>query len=184
MDVKSILRKVLIVVIALLASCEKEEMHELCFIGDSNVERWDLQRYFPSFITRNYGKGGSGIDYVSGFSETLKDKSVVVLTGTNDIDKIGDEYMGKYIQTIENLNANKVLVVSILPRISADIKNERILELNDAIGALVKGKGWHYIDMTDRLMEGQDILWEYYSDGLHLSEHGYELLAREIIKNI
>lgn len=90
---KSILGKVLTILTALCAlSCEKEEMNELYFIGDSNVERWDVQQSFPSFITQNYGKGGTGFGYVANFTGKMAGKKVIVFTGTNDLDNLDDAY--------------------------------------------------------------------------------------------
>lgn len=187
MDCKSIVGKILIAVIALfMFGCEKEEMGELCFIGDSNVARWDLQKCFPVYITNNLGKSNTGIDYVAGFSGRLGGKIGIILTGTNDLSHVNEGYAEKYVDVIDNLGASSVYVFAILPRESKynqDI-NEKKGALNAEIREMVEKNGWHYIDLTDQLMDGQNIKWEYYSDGLHLSEHGYELLTNVLKKKL
>lgn len=187
MDCKSIVRKILIAIIPLfMMGCEKDEMRELYFIGDSNVARWDLQKSFPVYISQNLGKSGTGIDYVTSFADRMRGKTVVVLTGTNDLDYLCDGYAEKYVNVIADLHASSVYVFAILPRESLDdrVINETISNLNAEIGEKAEAFGWHYIDLTSQLIDGQGIKWEYYSDGLHLSEHGYELLSNALKKEL
>lgn len=185
MDWKIILGKVLTILMALcIFSCEKEEINELCFIGDSNVERWDVQQSFPSFITQNYGKGGTGIGYVASFTGKMKGKKVIVFTGTNDLDNLDDAYSARYVETVKGLDAREVFVIAILPRDASENKNDIIAALNLQISSLVKSRGWRFIDATDDLLDEGQIKREYYSDGFHLSEHGYELLSSKIQKEL
>lgn len=185
MDRKSILGKVLTILTALCAlSCEKEEMNELYFIGDSNVERWDVQQSFPSFLTQNYGNGGTGFGYVANFTGKMAGKKVIVFTGTNDLDNLDDAYSARYVEIVAGLEASEVYVIAILPRDASENKNDIIAALNSQISSLVKSRGWIFIDATDDLLDDGQIKREYYSDGFHLSEYGYELLSSKIKKEL
>lgn len=59
------------------------EERTIAFVGDSLVEKWDMQEFFPSRKTVNYGKSGSGISYIESFKGRSIGDDAVVVIGTN-----------------------------------------------------------------------------------------------------
>ena len=60
--------------------------------------------------------------------------------------------------------------------------NDKIYQMNAEIQIHVKQKGWTYVNVFPLLMKDRDIDREYFSDGLHLSASGYELVSYELRK--
>lgn len=175
-------------VIVLFISCTKDTMtNELFFIGDSNVEFWDVQYDFPEFITHNYGKAGAGIELLKEFKNQFYEKIVVVIVGTNDVDnKISynvDEYSSDYVKSICNLGAKRIFLISIFPQSNTSTfkeTNAHILELNRAIRQLIIESNVEYIDMTCNFLLDDGFNPEFTFDGRHLNRQGYEIVASKI----
>lgn len=164
-------------------SCQKEGFNEVSFIGDSIVARWDIKKFFPSTVCENKGLSGSGLDYIQSNSGCMKGKTAVVLFGTNDIEQFSEAYTEAYIQAIRNLLASRTVVISILSRArKGDDENINgfIALFNDDVKRKCASNGWQYVDAYDVMQNGGNIVWKYFSDGLHLSEQGYEVLSDEL----
>lgn len=181
-----------ILLILLLSGCNEnlDQRTTITFVGDSIIARWDLQAYFSSFATINMGQSGSGINYLESLTGTMKSKNVAIISGTNDSYMMTpstlQEYTERYISAILNLGANKVYLYSVLPRNfvgdSADT-NYNILSFNERMAAEVQKYPqiiyiWVYSDFIN---EDGSIVYEFYSDGLHLNQFGYEKLASKLI---
>lgn len=173
------------------SSCgDKPEDRLLCFIGDSQVERWDLPAYFPSRRVENFGYCGSGIDYLESYAGEFRGKDVVVLSGTNNTNFFNENdreaFVDRYVDAILALEARKIYLYSILPR---DFKND-YRGVNDyilAFNRIVKEKVREYpsivyLDVYDKFMCGGKINPQLYTDRLHLTIYGYEILTRSLIK--
>ena len=78
-----------------LQSCQKEDIPQLSFIGDSIVEVWDVQEYFPSYYTKNYGRSSTGTGYIIEHSGQFMGKDLVVLTGGNDMEAVMEQMEGE-----------------------------------------------------------------------------------------
>ncbi len=176
--------------IFMLSCTDEVNDRQLDFIGDSIVARWDLQEYFPSFRTRNYGFSGSKIDYIESMKGQFANHTVVILTGTNDsnlmTEKTREEYARRYVSAIVNLNAEKIYLYSVLPRapksyqplINEDIKlfdalvKEQVSDIDNIV----------YINVYNDFLDGDKINPQYYNDGLHLSPFCYEILTKSLLK--
>lgn len=161
------------------------------FIGDSIVARWDLGTYFPSFIARNDGLSGSGVEYLESRSGTLAGNTVIVLSGTNDLGvlaraDIADEYAERFLKAVKALGGERSLVISILPRNTYDWADEHITAVNAAVKKAIAGyPDFVYIDAYPAfLYDGTKINPQYSYDGLHLSPEGYEQLTHIVIKEL
>lgn len=183
---KNFLRQVLITLLTILMNgCQKEDDGVIAFVGDSITERWDLRTYFPNCLTLNYGLNGAGIRYVQSLAGSMQGKKVVVLIGTNDNHNWNEEYIDTYAASVRKLDAKEVIIVSILPRkakgdrpfINADIE-----AVNEELKAMSAECGWKFVDVFHLFQEDDIINWNCYTDGLHLSDYGYEILGHEIIK--
>ena len=161
------------------------EVPTLYFIGDSLIERWDLQASFSSFITYNEGVGGSGVKYIEEKRGLMKGKTVVVLTGCNDhgsmTEKNLDNYVERYFVAITGMEADRVYLIQVLPRFySKDSPgaNERIMNFNQRVVKKVSAyPDIVYVPTFDRFYKDGKQLEGYFIDGVHLNEPGYELLS-------
>jgi len=168
-----------------LCSCSKVDDERMVFVGDSIIERWDVRYYFPTYRTVNYGKGGSGMEHLTSMAQSAHGDIAVVVSGTNEYFKWDDAYAEQYITAIEQLGGKEVYVFSILPRhFEQDIEgiNQKIKAMNAKLRPMIEAKGWHYLDVYDQFMAGDDINRDLYNDGLHPSDHGYEIMTYELNK--
>ena len=162
------------------------------FIGDSLIEYWPLDETFPSQIVYNFGKAGAGIKYLENFKGSFTGQDVVIMIGTNDSgifysDKI-DDYIESYLQTISNLTDKTIYLFSILPREQktdpADI-NTYIDLFNNKVKSLLKDyPNFQYIDVFNDFMYKDHINYQFFSDGLHLTIYGYEVLSAKLLDKI
>lgn len=171
---------------------DKDKDHTYNFVGDSLIARWSLSESFPSLLTYNFGKSGSGISYLRELGGKFVGTDVVVLTGTNDEnnfypDKI-DNYIDDYLGAINKLSDNHIYLISVLPRkFEGDTEdtNDRIANFNQRVkNALSAYPNIVYIDVFENFMDGDHINYQYYSDGLHLSVYGYEYLSYRLLNKI
>lgn len=176
-------RGLLFCVFFLLMACNDSlEERIISFIGDSEVAKWDLQRYFPTWRTENLGKGSTGLAYIKENAGCMRGKIAVVQFGTNDIGLFDKGYADEYVAAIAALGATQTFVISIFPRssFSNNTQNEKIIAMNDAIHQRVDSMGWTYINVYPSLLDGDVIYWDYYTDGLHLSPHGYAVISEKV----
>lgn len=165
-------------------SCAEEE-EVLYFTGSSLVEKWDVRKYFPTRITYNMGLSGSGIAYIETQGSMFQDEAVVVITGGNDIASINDldEYVDRYLQTLRNMQAKRIYLFSILPRLAFEEDNyEKVRALNAKIRRQVQGQvdGIVYIDLFERLLKDGKLNENLFYDGVHLNSWGYDLISGEL----
>lgn len=175
-----------LIFMTLFVSCSKEEDKELYFIGDSLIEKWDLQRCFPSYITHNNGVPGSGIKYIQSKAGAYKSCSVIVLTGTNDVSAFNNDletYSDKIVTAIYELRASQVYIISIFPRLKNENNiNESIKLLNELIKKKSTSAGMIYVDVYDDLSNDCCLKSEFTMDGVHINMQGYEIVTNKIKK--
>lgn len=162
------------------------------FIGDSIINHWPVADSFPSQVVYNYGLSGAGIDYLLDYKDAFIGENVVVMIGTNDNNRFYsgkiDEYVDNYLSIISSLTDQTIYLYSVLPRKfatdSEDI-NERISEFNQKVkDASPSYPNIVYLDVFDDFLDGDHINYQYYSDGLHLTLYGYELLTSKLLDYI
>lgn len=181
-----------------LQSCQKEDIPQLSFIGDSIVEVWDVQEYFPSYYTKNYGRSSTGTGYIIEHSGQFIGKDLVVLTGGNDMEAVMEQMEGAgpsgqdvvmkdytyyYVQTINGLQARRVYLYSLLPLGEGqgediDERNQLVVQLNAFISQEALKRGWVYINAYTPLLKDNRLNPEFSRDGRHLNRHGYDVLAQ------
>ena len=190
---QKIRQTILYLSVFLLLSCDSVDYTTLTFLGDSIIARWDLEESFPSYVVENKGISGSGIESFSQYSNRYIDKNIVVLVGTNDLYTLSDKesidaYAENYVQMIISTGAKKIFLFSILPRDFAGDAyniNETIETLNMQIKNLSNEYvSVKYIDVFESFMHDKEIDPQLFSDGLHLSPYGYEILSDYLNKAI
>ncbi len=176
---------------------------KIIFFGDSIIECFNLDQYYPNFHLINKGRGG---DTVSGLIQrlepdviSLKPLKLFILIGTNDL---GDENITpNYILSIyeklislilEKLPKLNLFILSILPTnptIEVDYtnfngrinKNKDIDVTNQGLKKLLIKYSFKYIDISENLRDSNKFLKkEITEDGLHLNNDGYDILSKII----
>lgn len=191
------MKKLLLLVLfmSFFTSCIKEFDSELYFVGSSTIARWDVQMYFPNYVTYNHGRSGAKIDYIESIAGKYAGKTVVLYIGTNDINNqmrgYVDEYADRYVEAINGLEAECVYLFSVFPNCNTENKdqidqNDLVVEVNDSIRNKV---GVHcpqvvYLDVYDDLSYDGKLSMQYSYDGLHLNSEGYELISAVLMNEL
>lgn len=176
-----------------LISCDSPQSDPIInFVGDSIVARWDINQDFPSYCVYNHGVGGSGIELLENYSHKFLGQDVVVIAGTNDnnllIEDQRDDYAKRYLSSVLSLTDHNIYLYSLLPR---DFTGDRT-NINDdiqAFNAIIRNfvediDRVVYIDVFSDFINGGNIDYTYYSDGLHLNSIGYEILTQKLLKEL
>lgn len=193
-------RKVLLICSCLFSfvffSCGvQEETSEICFVGDSITRLWDLEFYFSGRDIHKHAVSGAIIEDVAKWdTKDCKGIPTVMLIGTNNLilgmenDTLTsvfiDDFISKYIHQVKEFKASTFYAVSILPRNFLWKQNKKINEeiqkLNEKLeGALdASGVSYKFISLHEYFLSGKnEIEKDYYFDGLHLTQEGYEVLS-------
>lgn len=180
-------------VLFLLSSCSDDVKDaRLDFVGDSIVARWDLAEYFPSRLVYNYGKSGAGIEYLESLAGRFAGRNVVVMIGTNNnylfVEPDREDYARRYVDAITALDAKRVYLYSVLPRdftSDRDDVNDDIAEFNAVVKRMVESMpAIVYMDVYDDFLHDGKIDFQLYSDKLHLSPYGYEILTKTLLQEL
>jgi len=166
------------------------------FMGNSIVNDWAHKKY-DFFRENNYiNRGLNGqttAQMLSRFKADVIDirpAVVVIQAGINDIAENAGRYneeftIGNIISMAQLAEANhiKVVLTSVLPANhifwNKNIKNvpEKINSLNEKIKVFARNNDIMYVDYYSHLV-GEDMAMksEYTSDGIHLTNDGYEVM--------
>lgn len=169
------------------------------FFGDSITEGWNFMpqiwnaRYGAPHAGANFGIAGDRTENVlwrieHGELEGIRPKVVVVMLGTNNVDRKPVEIargVGAVVSAIrKRLPQTHVLLLGIFPR-GADPNDRttqtlrfRIRSANELIARMHDGKSVHYLDIGARFLDEHAFIPpEIMPDGLHPAEKGYEIWA-------
>lgn len=192
--------KLFVILIAqFLISCENNIVNKIVFLGDSITIGWDTELFFPMANTYNMGVNGSRIEYITTLNRDFSEfTSVVIMMGTNNVDKALssepmieahlDKFINNYKQVIENIHAQKIIVISILPQFSADkvestLINNQIDLMNKKLAMLTCNyPNTKFVDVNSSFKDKTGELdMNYSTDGVHLNVFGYRLLSKQVI---
>lgn len=168
------------------------------FLGDSITELYDLDEYFPDMNVVNSGVSGNKTQDIL---KDLKNRAyrynpskVFLLIGTNDIQAgvDSDEIIQNIEEILVGLKKNRPYAQLYLESIypvnedksgAQDRTNKEIQAINQALKKYCKEEDITFINLYDLLLnEDGQLASEYTKDGLHLSEQGYEVVTKEIMK--
>jgi len=171
----------------------------LLFVGDSITYNFDLEGCFKDMPVVNSGRNANQTtDILDNLKSRIYDynpSKIFLLIGTNDIDqrKSTDEIFGKTKEIIKKIKENrseaKIYIQSVYPVNESDKydgpknrTNEKIEELNQRLEEYCKKEKIIFIDLYSELVdEDGQLKEEYTTDGLHISEEGYEIIT-EVLK--
>ena len=165
------------------------------FLGDSLTDYFDLETYFPGQPVVNSGITGNTTDQILASMKTrvydYNPSKIFLLIGTNDLrDGKSQEAVVQNIEKIiEEIQTNRkqaeIFVESLYP-VNASVSsavgvrsNETIQNINAQLQEYCKEKDLTYIDLYAKLQDEQGNLQTQYTvDGLHLSDAGYQIVAK------
>lgn len=192
-----------IIILLVLVSCSiNSGESELCFIGDSITSQWDLDYYFPGFITHKHAEGGVGIQALDNWDlSNCRDIPTVFLMGTNNIGKISandtnaqtkrTSFINSLIPRLESIGANPLILLSILPR-NREWKQDPSVNRNlDLLNAEIRDAldsssiEFKYINVFNYFIDADyNIKKNLYKDGVHLTSEGYEILSKYVLQSL
>jgi|WetSurSiteA1Bulk_404760.scaffolds.fasta_scaffold01971_3 platelet-activating factor acetylhydrolase IB subunit beta/gamma len=176
---------------------------KLVFLGDSLTRRWEdnfgiWNMYFAAFHPVNFGVGSDSLENIkwrilNDELEGINPKVIVLLAGTNNLDKDPEEVIVSGIEEIvgiiqAKLKDTKIVVLGLLPRNHTEAgKNyvKKIARINQLLTARFAVTEITFKDIGAILMnEKGRVSNAIMPDGLHLNDKGYELIGPELRKII
>jgi hypothetical protein len=155
---------------------------DIVFIGDSQIQNFDIQEFILDYKIKNRGISGDATKGVYNRISELegKPKKVFIEVGTNDIHSktptdSSMNYMIKIILYLKNNSpVTKIYVQSVLPR------NEFLVDgYNNRLKQVCRESGVTYINLYDSFTTNGNLNKEYdCGDGLHLNGQGYLLWSK------
>jgi lysophospholipase L1-like esterase len=160
----------------------------IIFLGDSFVDRFNLNEFFPG---KNILNRGIGNDDSRSLLARLNDnainahpKKIYIFIGTNDIiHKIPEsETISNLEKIYKKIITNKITlnVIFLLPvRKTSGINNKKITLLNEHIFQLCKKLNIRYFNVYEKFIdEEMELRKELTNDGLHLNGNGYLVFVK------
>ena len=161
---------------------------EVAFIGDSLTDGYDLERYYPQYVTSNRGIGGdTSFDLEKRLQVSLYDlkpQVVVMLIGANNPETMLDNYEKILVGLRDNLPDTKVVLLS-MTAMGGDVWgrwNERACYNNVSIQLLAEKYDYAYVDLFTPLYDVStgEVREGYTVDGGHFTPEGYAVLTAQI----
>jgi lysophospholipase L1-like esterase len=175
---------------------------DLYFIGDSITRRWGALDYpellahwdesFHGWNAANFAWGGDRTENIlwrlqNGELSGVEPEVFVVQAGTNNIGGRpgrpgrAEDITSGIAAIVATLRARvpeaAIVLTGTFPRSEPAVVAE-IRDINQRLAALARREDLHYIDISDRLADNSGLLRDgMSSDGLHLSQAGYEVWA-------
>jgi platelet-activating factor acetylhydrolase IB subunit beta/gamma len=172
---------------------------QLVFLGDSLTRRWEdnidvWNKYFSAYHAANFGVGGDCLENIkwrilNGELEGIAPKIIILLAGTNNLDKDSEDTIVMGIREIaeiiqSTLKNTKLVILGLLPRnvnetgINYAVKIGRI---NRQLDSLYANTEVTYRDIGTGLVNEQGVVSEtIMPDGLHLNMNGYEIIGPKL----
>ena len=161
---------------------------EVAFIGDSLTDGYDLEKYYPQYVTANRGiSGDTTFDLEQRLPESvygLKPKVVVMLIGANNMDTMFENYESILIGLRDNLPDSKVVLLSLTAMGGEHWgrKNQLAAYNNVTIKLLAEKYGYTYVDLFSPLYDITigEVYEGYTIDGGHFTHEGYTVVTEQI----
>ncbi|MBN2083625.1 MAG: hypothetical protein JW748_00275 [Anaerolineales bacterium] len=172
---------------------------QLIFLGDSLTRRWEdnpdlWNKYFSSYRAANFGVGGDCLENIkwrilNGELDGIDPKIIILLAGTNNLDKDSEEAIVNGIREIaviirEKLKNTKIVILGLLPRNANETGinySRKIGRINIQLESLFANTGMAYRDIGKDLRNEQGVVSDaIMPDGLHLNSNGYEIIGPKL----
>jgi lysophospholipase L1-like esterase len=161
---------------------------EVAFLGDSLTDMYDLQKYYPQYITANRGIGGdTTFDLEKRLQISvydLKPQVVVMLIGANNPDTMLQNYEDILIGLKTNLPETKIILLS-MTAMGGDHwgkHNPMAAYNNVSIKLLAEKYAFTFVDLFTPLYDVStgEVYEGYTTDGGHFTHEGYTVLTAQI----
>lgn len=179
----------------------------IVFFGDSITDFYDLEKFYPDLPVVNSGISGNQTkdllaeleNRVSIYNPT----KIFILIGTNDIaftELSNKEIVDNIKKIVKLINKDrpkaKIYIESIYPISKEENEvvqsgmvgrreNKRIKEINKMLKEMCDKEKLPYINLYKLLVnEDDNLVTKYTEDGLHMSDEGYEVITKELLKYI
>jgi platelet-activating factor acetylhydrolase IB subunit beta/gamma len=172
---------------------------QVVFLGDSLTRRWEdhidlWNKYFAGYNAANFGVGSDCLENIkwrilNGELEGISPKIILVLAGTNNLDKDAVETIVDGIVEIaeiirRKLKGTKIVVVGLLPRNRNETGLDyarRISDINGRLGSRFANTDVLFRDIGADLTNAEGVVSEaIMPDGVHLNRAGYEILGPKL----
>ena len=158
---------------------------EVAFLGDSLTDGYDLQTYYPQYITANRGIGGDTTFDLEGRLQVsvydLKPQVVVMLIGANNPETMRENYEDILIGLKTNLPETKVVLLSMTAMGGEvwGVKNPQAAYNNVSIRLLAEKYGYTFVDLFSPLYDVSigEVYDGYTTDGGHFTPKGYTVIT-------
>ena len=174
---------------------EKENINrnyvpDTLFYGSSSLRMWTtLSRDFPDLKPANLGFGGSTLAACVWFFERImapyQPKRIIIYAGDNDLgdgrhpEEVFIFFQQLAVKIIKRFDSIPIYYISLKPSVSRENLIGQYIYTNSLISSEIKTYpvNWHFIDVFNKMIDsaGKPIKANYATDGLHLSEAGYQL---------
>lgn len=161
---------------------------EVAFIGDSLTDGYDLQKYYPQYITSNRGIGGDTTvtleERLKVSAYDLKPQVLVMLIGANNMDTMLDNYEDILKGISENLPETEVVILSLTAMGGEHWgrKNQLAAYNNVSVKLLAEKYGFTFVDLFSVLYDVSigEVYEGYTIDGGHFTHEGYTVVTDTI----
>lgn len=163
------------------------------FVGSSSIRMWDLKKSFPELDAVNRGFGGSRLEdsvyYADQIILPYKPKTVVVYAGDNDIaakytpEQILEDFQEFEAKVHKELPETEILYIAVKPSLSRWKMIEEVRATNKLIAAeCAKTDHCEFIDIDAPMLgeDGKPRKELFKNDGLHMTDEGYVIWAKEL----
>ncbi len=165
----------------------------LLFIGDSLIEYYDWQERFSKHLVSNLGVAGETVEGLYArlevvFAQIEEADAVFIMTGINNLAMGDNKFLPLYRKIIkvfkEHYSPSRIFIHSLLPVLFPWISNDEIVKMNKQLKKMAKEEDVLYLDIHSVFLEQEGRPFREYllDDGVHVSEKGYRVWAREIEK--
>ena len=161
---------------------------DVAFLGDSLTDGYDLEKYYPQYVTANRGIGGDTTFDLEGRLDPsvyqLKPKVAVMLIGANNMDTMFENYEDILRGLQQNLPDTKIVLLSLTAMGGEHwgSKNQLAAYNNVTIRLLAEKYGFTFVDLYTPLYDAsiREVYEGYTSDGGHLTDQGYRVVTDQI----
>ena len=157
---------------------------DVCCLGDSLTDGYDLNKYYPQFNMVNRGIGG---DTTHGLKKRLKvsaydvhPRVVTMLIGANNFKTMLDDYEQIVVDLRENLPESKLVLLSLTSMTKNWGRNNEIAKKNNIeIQKYAEKYNCTYVDLFNPLLDPStnELKEEWTTDGGHLTPSGYQVVT-------
>ena len=163
---------------------------DVCFIGDSLTDGYDVKSFYSNLNVINRGIGGDRVkDVITRLDNSVyqaRPKVVVILIGGNDVlaghdeNYIIDSIVRIILKIKNNLNNIKIVVQSFYP-LSQDYAkhNETMKRLNKVVEEVCTIFNVVFADIYESLLDQStnELNLDFTPDNVHLNIHGYNVVT-------